>query len=73
MAMPRPPARLSLSVLVLALFAVGAGFADAPVPPDHAEKMARGQEIFTQVRPRPADRQAASSATAARRRAAAST
>ncbi len=44
---PRLSARLSLSVLVLALFASGTALADAPVPPDHADKMARGQEIFT--------------------------
>ena len=47
MAMPRPPARLSLCVFALALFASGPASAESTVPPDHAEKMTRGQEIFT--------------------------
>ena len=46
--MATPPARPFLSALLLFyLGAAGAAFADAPVAPDHAEKMARGQEIFT--------------------------
>ncbi len=47
MATPRPSARHLFSALVLALVASGPSFAEAPVAPDHAEKMARGQEIFT--------------------------
>ena len=47
MAMPRPPARLSLCVFALALFASAPASAESTVPPDHAEKMTRGQEIFT--------------------------
>ncbi len=46
MATPRTPARRLLSALVLALTAAGSSFAEPPVAPDHAEKMARGQEIF---------------------------
>ena len=47
MAMPRPPARLSLCVFALALFASAPASAESTVAPDHAEKMTRGQEIFT--------------------------
>ena len=42
-----PRARLFLSMLVLTLAAARPSFAETPVPPDHAEKMARGQELFT--------------------------
>lgn len=52
MATPRPPARYFLSVLVVPLLTAAPSFAEAPVPPDHAEKMTRGLEIFTKsVRP----------------------
>ena len=55
MATPRPPAppsRLFLSVFAIALSSAAPSFAEAPVPPDHAEKMTRGLEIFAKaVRP----------------------
>ena len=57
MATPRPPAPPLLSVLILTLFAAAPSFAEAPVPPDHAEKMARGVDLFTKsVRPLLLDR-----------------
>ena len=52
MTTPRPTARHFLLVLVIALCAAAPAFAETPVPPDHAEKMVRGQEIFTKsIRP----------------------
>ncbi len=47
MATPQTPARRLLSAVVLALLASSPTFAEPPVAPDHAEKMAHGQEIFT--------------------------
>src|ERR1019366_5062684 len=50
MAMPRPPARrfiLFASVMLATLGQAATAFAETATLPDHAEKMARGQEIFT--------------------------
>ncbi len=49
MAMPIPSARhfiLFASVMLAILGRVGTALAETATPPDHAEKMARGQEIF---------------------------